>query len=90
MPCGCRFDAEENSSGSLTRCLATDTSHLRGALGDAMGQAAQSLAGVILALGLAFSNGWKLALVVLSSMPVLVAVMGVQSHLVALQNSQVT
>lgn len=84
-----RFDSHDHTSGHLTQLLANDTAHVRGAVADSFGQISQSVAAIGLALGLAFANGWKLALVVLATMPLLLLIIGVQVALITSLASKV-
>lgn len=49
------FDSPENNSGEVMSRLSTDVSALRGAVGDAVGAAAQNIAMVIIGLTIAFT-----------------------------------
>ena len=84
-----RFDVKENSSGNLARFLLSETAHLRGAVADAAGQLAQNILGIGIALALAFMNGWKLALVVLATMPLMMVVIAVQTSMMTSLSSKV-
>jgi ABC-type multidrug transport system fused ATPase/permease subunit len=65
------FDSPENSVGRLTTRLATDAALVKGASGDSVGSAIEGLAAVAAALAVAFSNSWRLALVLLVAFPLL-------------------
>eukprot|EP00891_Asterochloris_glomerata_P003655 jgi/Astpho2/3655/e_gw1.00059.3.1_t len=65
------FDREENSSGAVAGRLATDTVHIRGAVGDALGLIVQNLVTIIAAYVIAFISGWKMTLVVTAVVPLL-------------------
>ena len=77
------FDAPENASGALAARLSADAAHVRGAAGDALGVAAQAATGLGGGLAIAFASGWRLALVILSAIPLLVASAWVQGAFLA-------
>ena len=77
------FDAPENASGALAARLSADAAHIRGAAGDALGVAAQAATGLGGGLAIAFASGWRLALVILSAIPLLVASAWVQGAFLA-------
>jgi ATP-binding cassette subfamily B (MDR/TAP) protein 1 len=58
------FDRDENASGKLAARMATDATHVRGAVGDVFGLLLQNL--VMLACGflIAYIYDWRMALVV--------------------------
>ncbi|CAF0788245.1 unnamed protein product [Adineta ricciae] len=66
------FDMESNSVGALVTRLSSDAAALKGMTGVRIGIMVQALSAVIIALSIAFSSGWKLALVVLCFVPVMV------------------
>lgn len=65
------FDMEENTTGALTSFLSTETTHLAGISGSTLGTllmvSTTLIAGIIIALAI----GWKLALVCMSTIPIL-------------------
>ncbi|EEH49756.1 uncharacterized protein PADG_05835 [Paracoccidioides brasiliensis Pb18] len=67
------FDREENSTGALTSFLSTETKHLSGVSGVTLGTIllVTTTLGASLIVGLVI--GWKLALVCVSTIPVLLA-----------------
>eukprot|EP00891_Asterochloris_glomerata_P005017 jgi/Astpho2/5017/Aster-05951 len=74
------FDQPENSSGTIAGRLATDTLHIRGAMGDVLGLISQNFVTVLAAFIIAFTAGWRMTLVVLATLPLTVAAYGVQSR----------
>ncbi|KAF2399304.1 leptomycin B resistance protein pmd1 [Trichodelitschia bisporula] len=65
------FDREENSSGTLTARLSTDSTQLQQLLGAEMGMALVAVLSIVGSVIIAFVFGWKLSLVgVLAVMPV--------------------
>ena len=58
-------------------------------MADAVGQLSQNFLGIALALVLAFMSGWKLALVVLATMPLLVFVVYIQTSMMTSLSSKV-
>lgn len=72
----CRwFDLDANSSGKLAACLATDASHIRGAVGDVAALAFQNLSVLVVGYVVACIHDWRMALLVTGAAP-LVAVGG--------------
>ncbi|KAL1626614.1 GTPase-activating protein [Diplodia seriata] len=67
------FDKDENSAGSLTSFLSTETTALAGLSGATLGTIFTVLTTLIGALALGISIGWKLGLVCASTIPVLLA-----------------
>jgi ATP-binding cassette subfamily B (MDR/TAP) protein 1 len=67
------FDSKKNSAGVLTARLAQDAALVEGMFGSTLGVTVQNLACAALGLGLAFYNGWQLTLVLLATVPILVA-----------------
>ncbi|KAK2749855.1 GTPase-activating protein [Myotisia sp. PD_48] len=65
------FDREENSTGALTSFLSTETKHLSGISGVTLGTILMVSTTLFVALLLALVIGWKLALVCISTVPVL-------------------
>ncbi|KAF1823088.1 P-loop containing nucleoside triphosphate hydrolase protein [Dissoconium aciculare CBS 342.82] len=66
------FDREENSAGSLTSFLSTETTHLAGMSGTTLGTILQVLTTLIGGFILSLAIGWKLALVCIATVPVIV------------------
>lgn len=58
------FDAEENSSGRLTSGLASDATHVRGAVGDVAGLMLQSMTTFGLCYAIALYFDWRVALLI--------------------------
>ena len=58
-------------------------------MADAVGQLSQNFLGIAIALVLAFMSGWKLALVVLATMPLLVLVVYLQTSMMTSLSSKV-
>ncbi|KAG0304485.1 Multidrug resistance protein 1 [Linnemannia gamsii] len=67
------FDKEENNTGALTSRLATDAYQMHELVSQIMKLAFQTIATVGLGLGLAFSESWRLTLVILALIPFLAA-----------------
>lgn len=65
------FDREENSAGALTSFLSTETTHLAGLSGSTLGTMLNVLTTLISAVILSIAIGWKLALVCISTVPIL-------------------
>jgi ATP-binding cassette subfamily B (MDR/TAP) protein 1 len=66
------FDREENSAGSLTSFLSTETTHLAGMSGTTLGTILQVLTTLIGGFMISLGIGWKLALVCIATVPVIV------------------
>ncbi|KAF9143632.1 Multidrug resistance protein 1 [Linnemannia schmuckeri] len=67
------FDKEENNTGALTSRLATDAYQMHELVSQIMKLAFQTIATVALGLGYAFSESWRLTLVILALIPLLAA-----------------
>ncbi|KAF2194218.1 ATP-binding cassette transporter ABC4 [Zopfia rhizophila CBS 207.26] len=67
------FDREENTAGALTSFLSTQTTHLAGLSGSTLGTIMNTLTTLIAAFVISLAIGWKLALVCISTVPVLLA-----------------
>lgn len=65
------FDQEENTAGSLTSFLSTQTTHMAGLSGTTLGTLLTVLTTLIASITLSVAIGWKLALVTASTIPVL-------------------
>ncbi|RYP18367.1 hypothetical protein DL765_003979 [Monosporascus sp. GIB2] len=65
------FDRDENTAGALTSFLSTETTHVAGLSGVTLGTLLTVLSTLISAMTLALVIGWKLALVCISTVPVL-------------------
>lgn len=65
------FDRDENSAGALTSFLSTETTHVAGLSGTTLGTIITVVTTLVAALALSLAFGWKLALVVASTIPVL-------------------
>lgn len=65
------FDKEENSTGSLTAFLSTETKHLSSISGATLGTILMQISTMVAALVVALAIGWKLALVCISVLPVM-------------------
>jgi ATP-binding cassette, subfamily B (MDR/TAP), member 1 len=65
------FDLDANTSGALTSRLSQDAPAVRGAVADVMGIVVQNISTLITGCIIAFSNGWKMTLVVAASIPLL-------------------
>ncbi|KAB8349573.1 hypothetical protein FH972_023597 [Carpinus fangiana] len=66
------FDREENSAGVLTSFLSTETTHLAGLSGSTLGTIFNVVTTLVAAIALSLAIGWKLALVCISTLPILV------------------
>lgn len=67
------FDLDENSAGSLTSFLSTETTHVAGLSGVTLGTLLLVTTTLISACTLALAIGWKLALVCIATIPILLA-----------------
>ncbi|KAF2434909.1 ATP-binding cassette transporter ABC4 [Tothia fuscella] len=67
------FDQEENNAGSLTSFLSTSVTHLAGLSGQTLGTILMVSTTLVAASVLSLAIGWKLALVCISTIPVLLA-----------------
>ena len=64
------FDHEENSVGALTSFLSTEVTHLAGMSGVTLGTLLSCSTTLVAAIVISLSIGWKLALVTMSTIPV--------------------
>ncbi|XP_033137134.1 ABC transporter B family member 13 isoform X2 [Brassica rapa] len=67
------FDLDENNTGSLTSILAADATLVRSALADRLSTIVQNLSLTVTALAIAFYYSWRVAAVVTSCFPLLIA-----------------
>lgn len=67
------FDREENATGALTSFLSTETTHLASISGATLGTILSCVTTLVAALIISLAIGWKLALVVISTIPVLLS-----------------
>ncbi|KAK0758044.1 hypothetical protein N5P37_009342 [Trichoderma harzianum] len=67
------FDKDENTSGSLTAFLSTETTHVAGLSGVTLGTLTMMMATLVIGVVMSLAVGWKLSLVCLSATPVLLA-----------------
>ena len=65
------FDMNENTSGSLTSFLSTETTHVAGLSGVILGSLLMIASTLVSAMVLALAIGWKLSLVCISAIPIL-------------------
>lgn len=65
------FDLDANTSGALTSRLSTDAPAVRGAVADVMGLVIHNLSTLVFGYIVAFTNGWKMTLVVTAALPLL-------------------
>jgi ATP-binding cassette, subfamily B (MDR/TAP), member 1 len=65
------FDKEENSTGSLTAFLSTESTHLAAISGATLGTLLTCVTTLVGACAVSLAIGWKLALVCISTIPVL-------------------
>jgi len=66
------FDREENSSGILATRLSTDSSHVRGAVGDTVGLLTQNFFSLLTGYIIAFVFNWRMALLVTGALPFMI------------------
>ncbi|XP_065880631.1 ABC transporter B family member 13-like [Euphorbia lathyris] len=66
------FDLDENSTGSLASSLAADATLVRSTLADRLSTIVQNLALTLTACVIAFTLSWRIAAVVVASLPLLV------------------
>ena len=67
------FDKEENTAGALTTFLSTETTHVAGLSGVTLGTILTVLTTLIAACVLSIAIAWRLALVCISTIPILLA-----------------
>ncbi|KAJ5527188.1 ABC multidrug transporter mdr1 [Penicillium frequentans] len=65
------FDRDENTTGALTSFLSTETKYLAGISGQNLGMILMTSTTLIAAMCISLAFGWKLALVCISTLPVL-------------------
>lgn len=65
------FDKEENSTGALTAFLSTEATHLAAISGATLGTILMCVTTLVAACAISLAIGWKLALVCMSTIPVL-------------------
>jgi len=63
------FDKEENTTGALTTQLSDDAAKVNKVLGASLGQLLQLIFCLVVALALAFSASWQMALLTLATLP---------------------
>jgi ATP-binding cassette subfamily B (MDR/TAP) protein 1 len=63
------FDREENTTGALTTRLSDDAAKVNKVLGASLGQLLQLIFCLVVALALAFSASWQMALLTLATLP---------------------
>lgn len=66
------FDLDENNTGSLTSTLAADATLVRSALADRLSTIVQNVALTVTAFVIAFTLSWRIAAVVIASLPLLI------------------
>ncbi|KAI9031132.1 P-loop containing nucleoside triphosphate hydrolase protein [Hyaloraphidium curvatum] len=64
------FDDEKQSTGTLTAKLADDATQVKGLFGQLLGSLVQSLVTTAVGIGLAMWYGWKLAFIILATIPI--------------------
>ena len=67
------FDKDTNTAGALTSFLSTETTHLAGMSGVTLGTILQVSVTLVVAFVISLAIGWKLALVCISTVPVVLA-----------------
>lgn len=65
------FDQKDNSTGALATRLATEATLVKGITGDTLGSVALTLSTIITGVAVAFAGCWRLALVVLVTLPIM-------------------
>ena len=65
------FDKEENSTGALTAFLSTESTHLSSISGATLGTLLTCITTLVAACAISLAIGWKLAIVCISTIPVL-------------------
>jgi ATP-binding cassette, subfamily B (MDR/TAP), member 1 len=65
------FDLDENTSGALTSRLSSDAPIVRGAVSDVMGLVVQNVLTLVVSYIIAFTNGWRMTLVMTGALPLL-------------------
>ncbi|KAJ5746120.1 ABC multidrug transporter mdr1 [Penicillium odoratum] len=65
------FDRDENTTGALTSFLSTETKYLAGISGQNLGMILMTSTTLIAAMCISLAFGWKLALVCISTLPIL-------------------
>lgn len=66
------FDLDENNTGALTSILAANATLVRSALADRLSTIVQNLALTATAFVIAFTLSWRIAAVVIASLPLLI------------------
>lgn len=67
------FDQDTNTAGALTSFLSTETTHLAGMSGVTLGTILQVFTTLVVCFTIALAIGWKLALVCISTVPIVLA-----------------
>ncbi|CAJ2507030.1 Uu.00g082160.m01.CDS01 [Anthostomella pinea] len=67
------FDKDQNTAGALTSFLSTETTHVAGLSGSTLGTLLMVTTTLVSSMVLGLAFGWKLALVCISTVPVLLA-----------------
>ncbi|KUI59559.1 Leptomycin B resistance protein pmd1 [Cytospora mali] len=67
------FDRDENTAGALTSFLSTETTHMAGLSGATLGTILMTISTLVSCIVIAIAIGWKLALVCVSTVPILLA-----------------
>lgn len=65
------FDKDENTAGALTSFLSTEATHVAGLSGVTLGTLFSVITTLVASIVLSISIGWKLALVTMSTIPIL-------------------
>ncbi|KAI2642590.1 ABC transporter [Xylaria nigripes] len=77
------FDKEENTAGTLTSFLSTETTHLAGLSGVTLGTLLTIATTLFSSIILGIAIGWKLALVCVSAVPLIIAAGYLRYHMLA-------
>ncbi|TID19625.1 26S protease regulatory subunit 4 [Venturia nashicola] len=77
------FDRDENNAGALTTFLSTSATHLSGLSGQTLGTLLQVSTTLVAACAISLVIGWKLALVCISTIPILLGCGYCRYHMLA-------
>jgi ATP-binding cassette, subfamily B (MDR/TAP), member 1 len=82
------FDKEENSTGALTAFLSTEATHLASISGATLGTLLTCITTLVGACAISLAIGWKLALVCISTIPILLGCGFFRFYMLAKFNSR--
>lgn len=80
------FDDKSNGVGALCSKLSADAAAVQGATGQRIGTLLQSVATIVIALGIAMAYEWRLALVALAFTPIILVASYTEMRLMEQQN----